>query len=86
MKNERKKNRIDLQPFIEGLASLFDLYNARRPAFRFSFDDDLKAMKSDFDLVGHDLFFAFKKEEEFQRKRDSRRREKSNTRHSSPAL
>lgn len=50
--------------FLNGLASLFDLYNARQVKIDFSFYEDVKAMKSDFDLVGEDLWVAVKRFED----------------------
>lgn len=47
--------------FGDGIASLFDLYNSRHFYIDLSFKEDVKAMKSDFDLVGQDLWIAFKK-------------------------
>ncbi len=49
---------------MNGLASLFDLYNARQVKIDFSFHEDVKAMKSDFDLVGEDLWVAVKRFED----------------------
>ena len=47
--------------FWDGVGSLFDLYNSRRIYINLSFEEDTKAMKTDFDLVGQDLWFSFKK-------------------------
>ncbi|MEX0813025.1 MAG: hypothetical protein WD048_12475 [Chitinophagales bacterium] len=62
LKNNKKPSYYMRKPnFWDGLASLFDLYNARSIKLDLSFDEDIKAMKSDFDMVGHDLWYAVKK-------------------------
>lgn len=55
-----RDTQIRRPSFFDGVASNYDLFNARPVKFDSSFMSDHFAMKSDFDLVGKDLQDAFR--------------------------
>ena len=69
MISEKHRSEIFTEPqyflkrptFIDGVASNFDLFNARRVQLHLSQKIDYLGMKSDFDLVGSFLHDAIKK-------------------------